>query len=99
MGEINMPRLFTTSDLDFLQEERTLECDIEMICAIIEEKKRFLARHKGDITQFGRMVKNPDNAPYGDIKPYEEAMIVTAITCLARAKDALGVALEHWRKL
>lgn len=94
-----MPRLFTTSDLDFLQEERTLECDIEMIGAIIEGKKRFLARHKGDITQFERMVKNPDNAPYGDIKPYEEAMIVTAITCLARAKDALGIALEHWRKV
>lgn len=87
-----MPRLFTMSDMDFLQESRTLECDIEMLGAIIDGKKRFLARHKEKGSIF-------ENAPYGDIKPYEEAMIVTAITCLARAKDALGIALEHWRKV
>lgn len=86
-----MARLVTMSDMDFLQERRTIECDIEMIGAIIDDKKRFLARHKED--------GNFRLVPHAEIKPYEEAMIVMAITCLARAKDALGIALEHWRKV
>lgn len=86
-----MTRLVTMGDMDFSQEGRTIECDIEMLGAIIEDKKRFLARHRED--RDFRLV------PHAEIKPYEEAMIVMAITCLARAKDALGIALEHWRKV